>query len=230
MDIANICAKLRKQITGIVDDLPSLRDQADANDQLARHLIDRLLVATDNATGCVVLAEHGLGAPLASAARSILESLFATYWSSQSDEAAASLLSAMRNEALRLMRLNLIKGHAKIRYKKTGADHTEEILSDSRMAAAGRPPQFRMMAEQSGLANVYDELYGFKSMFAHGTATELLANRNQQRLILANLHSVGVLLNCIHLIVANRIREHRLTSIAELEAILRISLAKPKSR
>jgi len=66
--------------------------------------------------------------------------------------------------------------------------------------------------------------YGFMSMLAHGTATELLANPDQQGLILSQLHSVNALLRCIYLIAVNRIREKRVTGIAELEYILRVSL------
>jgi hypothetical protein len=75
IELANICDRLRKQVEIILADLPSLRGQADPNDPLASHLIDRLLVATDCATGCMILTGHNLPAPLASAARSICENL-----------------------------------------------------------------------------------------------------------------------------------------------------------
>jgi hypothetical protein len=225
LEIADICASLRDRIRVIVDDLPVLKSQADSSDSLALHIIDRVLVATDNATGCAVLAEQNLAAPLASAERSIFESLLAVYWSSQKEEYATILLSVMRREMMRLMRLNLKRGHAVIRHKDTGAIHTEEILDDQKMSDAGRPPSFRTMAEQAGLGKLYDTSYGFMSMLAHGTATEMLANPDQRDLISAQLHSVSAFLRCIYLIAVNRIRKKRATSIAELESILKIALA-----
>jgi hypothetical protein len=58
LEIADICTRLRDRIKVIVDDLPSLKREADPSDGLAAHMIDRVLVAADNAMGCVVLAEH----------------------------------------------------------------------------------------------------------------------------------------------------------------------------
>ena len=180
MVIADVCNRLRDRAKAIADDLPSLKSQADPDDMLASHIIARVLVATDNAIGCVVLAEQNLAAPLVSAERSIFESLLAVYWASQTEENATVLLGTMRREMLRLMRLNLQRGHAVIRHKSTGEIHTQEILNDPMMSEAGRPPSIRTMAEQAGLGRLYDMTYGFMSMFAHGTATELLANRDQQ--------------------------------------------------
>jgi hypothetical protein len=131
----------------------------------------------------------------------------------------------MRREMMRLMRLNLKRGHAVIRHKETGAIHTEEILDDPKMSEAGRPPSFRTMADQAGRGRLYDTSYGSMSMLAHGTATELLANPDQRDLISAPLHSTSAFLRCIFLIASNRIRENRTTSIAELESILKIALA-----
>lgn len=225
MDITDICNRLRNRAKGIADDLPSLKGQADPGDPLAAHMIDRVLVATDNAIGCVVLAEQNLAAPLVSAERSVFESLLAVYWASQTEENATVLLGAMRREMLRLMRLNFERGHATIRHRSTGTVHTEEILNHPMMSEAGRPPSIRTMAEQAGLGKLYDTTYGFMSMFAHGTATELLANRDQQDLMSAHLHGVHGFLRCIYLIAVNRIRENRTTSIPELESILKVSLA-----
>ena len=226
MEIIGICNCLRARIKEIADDLPSLKGQADPDDQLALHVIDRVLVAIDNARGCVVLAEQNLGAPLVSAERSIFESLLAVYWASQTEENAAVLLGTMRREMLRLMRLNLQRGHAVIRHKSSGTVHTQEILNHPMMSDAARPPPFRTMAEQAGLGKLYDMTYGFMSMFAHGTATELLANRDpHDGLIPAHLHGVLAFLQCIYLIAINRIRENRTTSIPELESILKVPLA-----
>jgi hypothetical protein len=56
LEIADICTRLRDRIKVIADDLPLLKSRADPSDPLASHIIDRVLVAADNAMGCVVLA------------------------------------------------------------------------------------------------------------------------------------------------------------------------------
>jgi hypothetical protein len=54
----------------------------DAADEVTRHLYNRLLVATDYASGCAVLGEAGLGSPLLTTARALFENFIATYWGS----------------------------------------------------------------------------------------------------------------------------------------------------
>jgi hypothetical protein len=75
-------AKLRKQLKTVADDLPLLETQVMSGDRAARHLIDRLRVALDNANGCALLAQEGLPAPLATVTRSMFESLVTTCWAS----------------------------------------------------------------------------------------------------------------------------------------------------
>lgn len=224
MDIAGTCNRLRNQIKQIADDLPCLKSQIDPGDPFASHIVDRVLVAADNALGCVVLAEQNLAAPLTSVSRSIFESLLAVYWASQTEENATILLNAMDRETLRLMRLNLDRGHAVIRHKRTGGIHTQEILDSPKMSEAKRPPQIWKMAKEAGLGKLYDTMYGFMSMFAHGTVTEVLAKRDQRTLISAQLSSAVALLRCINLIAVLRIQEKRTASILELESILMVPL------
>jgi hypothetical protein len=138
----------------------------------------------------------------------------------------------MERELLGIMRLNLKEGHAEIRHTETGAEHTEEILGHPKMAEAQRPPQFKKMAKESGLGDVYNTLYGWMSMLAHGTAIKIFVdpNLNLRSLMSAHLHSVSALLKCMHLIVVNRIRESRVTKIEELKAILKPTSVKRQVR
>ena len=66
-------------------------------------------------------------------------------------------------------------------------------------------------------------------MFAHGTATEILAGvvagtEIRQQLIPALVEAARSLLKCIHVIVVNKVRFDRRTARDELEAILKIPL------
>lgn len=224
MDIANLCIRLRAQIAGVDDALRGLRTEIPSANLFELHLINRLQVARDNALGCSVLGEHGVAAPLTTVSRSLLESLIAIYWASLEDKNANVLLDAMNRELLRIMRLNLERGHAEIRHKETGALYTQEILDDPKLAQAKRPPQFRTMAEQAGLGKLYDTTYGFESLLAHGTAPELLVASDQRRLISTSLHSSNAMLRGIHLIVDNHIRGKRRTLLTELQSILKVPL------
>ena len=66
-------------------------------------------------------------------------------------------------------------------------------------------------------------------MFAHGTATEILAGgvadtEIRQQLIPALVEAARSLLKSIHVIVVNKVRFARRTERDELEAILKIPL------
>ena len=85
------------------------------------------------------------------------------------------------------------------------------------------------MAEQSGLAKLYDLFYGHMSLLAHGNATEFLLG-SQAEPVSANVEAARSMLEAIHLIVLNRVRECRYTTVAEIEAILHVtSVASPRS-
>jgi Family of unknown function (DUF5677) len=215
-------AKLQKQLKTVADDLLLLEAQVTSSDLDTRHLIDRLRIAVDNAKGCALLAPEGLTAPLATVTRSMLESLMTTHWASLNNSNARVIQAAARNEFIRLMRNLLTKSRGVIQNKETGQNETKRILDSSLMNIAERPPTIVKMAEESGLAKLYDVFYGNISVLAHGTATELLAGP-QEELVSACIETSRSLLEAIHLIVLNRVREHRCTTVAEIEAILRVT-------
>jgi uncharacterized protein DUF5677 len=213
---------LRKQLKIAVDDLPLLDAQVIADDLAARHLIDRLRIAVDNAKGCAVLAVEGLSAPLATVTRSLLESLVTTHWASLNNSNARVIQAAAQNEFIRLMRNTLTKGHGVIEDRITGQIETTRILNSPLLKMAKRPPQIIKMAKEAGLAKVYELSYGFMSVLAHGTATESLTGL-QEELVSACVEASRSTLEAIHLIVLNRVREHRHTTVAEIEAILHVT-------
>jgi hypothetical protein len=77
------------------------------------------------------------------------------------------------------------------------------------------------MARESGLEKPYDLAWGIISLLAHGNDTTSLVQEND--LLLACVEAARSFLEAIHLIVLNRVREHRLTVATEIEAILGVS-------
>jgi hypothetical protein len=211
--------------SGVENDLPLLRAQADPMDPVTTHLLDRLLIATDYAKGCASLGEAGLGPPIVPVARTLTENFISGCWAALSRENGGVAIEAGRREMTRVMLLNLRAGHATIRHRSTGEDRTREFMNDPAVAAdAQRLPRFDRMAEAAGLKKLYDTIYGMQSLLSHASATDLLARRQQDQLIHAQLSTASAILQCTHLILTNRIREKRITTKTEFEAILKVSL------
>src|SRR5471032_1454120 len=102
----------RNDIAYVAQDVRLLRDEAGAEDELARVILPRLLISLENACGCVALSEARLAVPLATVARSMFELLIGAYWATLSDSNARVAIDAEKNESARLMRNNLRSGRA----------------------------------------------------------------------------------------------------------------------
>jgi hypothetical protein len=165
--IYKTCERLDAVVQEALRDVSNLRDEIDAGDEVGRHLVNRLLVATDYASGCTILARTGLGAPLATLSRTLFEGFIGVYWATLTDDNGRRALEATKREMLRVMRHNLRQGRAQIIHKQTGADHTNEILRDPIMTEAERLPRFDHMADAAGIRRIYDQLYGMLSLFSH---------------------------------------------------------------
>ena len=106
---------------------------------------------------------------------------------------------------------------------------TDEFLASPLFTDAKHPLVVFTLAKEADLGKVYEIFYTFLSMFAHGTATEILAGgvagtEIRQQLIPALVEAARSLLKCIHVIVVNKVRFDRRTARDELEAILKIPL------
>jgi hypothetical protein len=222
--------KLQQQITVVRNDLPALDAEVASGHDFARHLVARLRVAADNAAGCAILAEAGLAAPLATVTRSILDGLFVTYWALLSDENARTVVVSFRNDGARLLRNLLKKQRGMVVSKTTGENLTDEFLESPLFDDAKRPLVVFKLAEEAGLQKLYEIFYTILSMYAHGTATEILAGvaagaeMRQQQMIPMLVEAARSLLKSIHLIVVNKVRFGRPTARDELESILKIPL------
>jgi hypothetical protein len=224
-EITNSSAKIKHYVKNILQELPELSATADASDRVTQHFLNRLLVATDYASGCAVLAESNVGSAMFTITRALFESFISIYWAAQTKENGEIIVEASTREVIRIMKLNLEKGHARILHKETPEDHTRTLLRDPKMASPGRLPRYDHMADGAGIRKIYDQLYGMLSLLSHGSGADILANRDQAELIRSNLHSATASLRCIHLIVAARIKEDRVVRHSEIVAIMNVSLS-----
>jgi len=214
-------ANLRNQVQLVVNDLSYLTAEVASSDSAASHFIDRLRIATDNATGCALLADARLSAPVAAVTRSMLESLVTTHWASLSDANAEEIQTAARYEHIRLMRNILRNDHGIIKNRITGQNETQKILDPPWVKTAKSPPRVNTMAKESGLNKLYDMFYGIMSLLAHGTDTRALLDE-QSDLLSRSVEAARTLLEAIYLVVVNHVRWHRSTAVTEIEAILHI--------
>jgi hypothetical protein len=153
--------------------------------------------------------------------------MISTFWASLSDENAKQAIDSEATELMRIMRNNLRGGRAQIVHKETGKIETDTVLERPNLKDAKRPKKLSDMAKEAGLGSAYDQIYGFLSMLAHGTATEIIAQSQLEGKppIYEHISLVRGCLKALHLIVVNRIREKKLTPLADLESILKVKLS-----
>lgn len=220
-DVPMATALARRAALAFMDDLPKLRKFAVA-DNVGEHLLARVKVAAEHANGCALLGDAGLAAPLAVVCRALLEGVFGTYWASLDDANGRVLIEATNKELTRVMLRDLEAGHATIRDRITGEDRTAEIRRHPASARAERLPRFDYMAKAAGLGRIYDVLYRPMSLFSHGAGVELLSSDGRDSFLHSQLHAASALVGLGHLVVANRLRNGRITSIAEVGAMLKV--------
>ena len=220
-----ISPKIKMLVTDILNDLPLLASHVETSDDITHHLLNRLLVATDYASGCAALADANMGPPIVPISRALFESFVSTYWASQSEDNGKVIVDAARREIMRIMKLNLVNKRAKMLHKQTRENYTAKFLHDPKMKEAQRLPQYAHMADGAGIRKIYDQLYGMLSLLSHASGADLLAKRDHDQLINSNLHAVSADLRCIYLIISARIKEKRLVMLDEIEAIMNVALA-----
>lgn len=199
-------------------------EKGNYNGMRERALIFCLGWAADLAEGCVLVAEKRLSPPLQILSRGMLETLFRTNWVVQSEKNAKAFNDAMLDELKRIMKKNLEAGYAKIRHKTTGEDKTETILSRIGKESIPKRLSIQEIAKGSHLEKLYTKVFGFESMYAHGTVMGLSSKVNSEIEIFASVSGANAYLKCIDLIARNWIVERKVTPKAALESVLRIIL------
>ncbi len=84
--------KVTRQLCIVRADLELLSGAVTPDNKIGRHLVQQLRIASDNAAGVVILTEHGLASPAMVVGRTIVESLFVTYWATLKKENAEIVL------------------------------------------------------------------------------------------------------------------------------------------
>jgi hypothetical protein len=218
---------LRQELTDATEDISRLRSVMTSSDPCAPFFLRRLMIACENTTGCVFLGRSRLAAPLGTVGRSLFESVISTFWASLSDDNAQHVIDSETRELMRIMKNSLLWGRAQIVDNETGNIETGRVLNHPKLKEARRPKRFDDMAKEAGIKNIYDQLYGFLSMFAHGTATDIVAQSALERKppIYELMSLSRGCLRSIHLIVANRVPDGKKTPRTALEKILNIKLS-----
>jgi hypothetical protein len=78
-------------------------------------------------------------------------------------------------EMLRIVKRNLGKRRAQIVHEVTDDIETGSVLQHPLINEPRSGKQLAEMATESGIRNVYDQLYGWLSMRAHGSAVQMIA-------------------------------------------------------
>ena len=221
-DIDDACERVRVRVQDLRADLPVLRQQASPTNEVGQHLLDRVQVAADFAAGRALLGKARLAGPTASVTRSLVESFFGTYWASLTDANGRKIMDSGRRELMRIMRVNLVAGHARITHRETGKNHTGEVLKSRKMSEAERLPRFDHMAREAGIGKVYDVMYGMLSLLSHTGMAGAQAVRKPDEAIHGYLHAATAITRCLHLIISNRVRGRKVTTKDEIASILKI--------
>jgi hypothetical protein len=134
------------------------------------------------------------------------------------------MIESSGREMARLVRNILSSRRGAVWDRTSGLEVTDRVLASAEIKEARRPPRFDVMAEQAAIKNIYDAVYGFLSMFAHGTATDLIANMEREEPTFGALEASLALLKALHLIVTKHVRKRCSVSHEEIERILNVML------
>jgi hypothetical protein len=214
----NDLTKIRDQLRSVLDDMQLLDVPQD--NKTARHLVNRLSIATDNVAGCVLLAKHDLASPLLIVARAIVESLFVTYWATLHKKNAEIVLRLDEyDEIMRVGKYQLQEGIAEAGNKTTG-----QKISNAEFGKLEKKLNIFEIAKECKLKRIYDIAYKILCVPAHGNVRVIMAN--PPRAMRATLEIVRCTLMAMHLIVGNYVREGRTTCHDD---ILRLMFPPPRA-
>ncbi len=143
--------------------------------------------------------------PLVVLARVLCEDLFTLYWASLSEENLAEYHKAAVSEMVKLMRLNLKKGRARLRQISTGKDVTAEFLPELNTHVTTKKT-IEQMAQESGLSKLYDIIYRFDSLEVHANTFGLSEFKSEMDPIAVAASAINAFLRVILLIADNKNR------------------------
>jgi hypothetical protein len=184
--------KIKKRIDALRTriDLPAYFASEKQQDKIRLYFLKR---AYQVAEACFRV--YDLETPLVVMRRVLCEDLFHLLWISLSEQNAAEYAKWPNSELIEVAYVNLKTGQAQLVHRTTGEDKTKELLPKMREKIQKRKP-IKWIATECGLRAVYDLLYKFDSVEAHGKSFELIP-----RVRAIELSIVNALLNAIILIV-----------------------------
>lgn len=105
-------------------------------------------------------------------ARVLCEDFIQFFWATQSANNAAQFSEAVPSELIRVARSNIAEGRAQIRHKETGQDHSKEVFDELAKEIVPRL-NLKGLAEDCGLAKIYDIVYRFRSLPVHAKTFDI---------------------------------------------------------
>jgi hypothetical protein len=212
-DVDDALRKLQKAIAELKLHLamPAYATKPGKQTAILVHFLNRTLQMSE-ASG--LLAGTRLGTPLVALMRVICEDLFLCFWAAQSEKNAEEYEHSISSELLRLVRVMLVNERGMVRHTATHEDVTASILKQLKDVKTDRI-KIEQLAMKLGLSRLYDMLYRYPSLEAHGKAFGL-PSPSQEEGIFAMLSSVVVLVNAIRLVSDNAVLENRPTTAIEL--------------
>lgn len=192
-----------------------------AQERSILHLLER---AHEFGRACLVVEEADLSRALWVLNRALLETLFLTAWVALSETNAVAYAGGGIGSLARNARSSFQRGTAKVHDDETGHDKTADAIADIRQLEKRLPP-IQQIADQCGLAVVYDSLYRLASLEVHGVTLDLPITENREHHD-AVLQAVTSMIQACLLIADNCIQSRRVTSREELFRVL--GLPKPR--
>jgi hypothetical protein len=178
------------------------------------------LRALDLAKGSLACAEAALPDSLTLLCRALLETLFWARYVTLSKENAQAFEDATTAQLKRSARKNLAAGYARVVDTSTQEDRTAEFLDSVTMKGIPKRVRIEDAAEAGGLGRLYTNVYGFISMYAHGTAFGLLPDSETPSQVYASASTALGTLECINLLASEWIVNRRITDASTLTRLL----------
>jgi len=225
-DLAGVTAALQEEIDQaehLVKDLTGRQ----FNGKREKALVYCLRHALELAKASLLCVTSSLPNALALLSRALLESLFWTRYLSLSDENAEAFEQSAHEDLKRIARKNLRAGFARIVDENTHDDKTNEFLKSDPMNVIQRRLRIEEVAEAGGLGRLYSMLYGFDSIYSHGTAFGLDEDADAgPQLYTSALSSLGYL-QCINLMSTDWIKQRTVTPSSTISQSLGIPVDAP---
>ncbi len=140
-------------------------------------------------------------------ARVLCEDLIRVHWISLSSSNADAYLKRALGDLTKIASVNIERGRATLARKSTRKalprDELNKILTEFRQREV-KGPKIEQMAQQCGLAKVYDIAYRFGSLETHGTMPGLsLLVESEDEGMIAQLPAITAILRAILMVVDN---------------------------